>query len=54
MVLRRFGLTMIGAVLVASAPPVAWAYRPFDGTDAAVADLHEVVESDLHPTVWVD
>jgi hypothetical protein len=48
MVLRRLGLTMIGAALVAGAPPAAWAYRPFDGTDAAVADLHEV-EVELQP-----
>jgi hypothetical protein len=48
MVLRRCGITVISLLLVAGAPHAALAYRPFDGTDAAVADVHEV-EIELQP-----
>jgi hypothetical protein len=48
MVLRRFGTMALGAALLAGMPHAALAYRPFDGTDAAVADVHEV-EVELQP-----
>jgi hypothetical protein len=48
MLLRRRVIVVIGAALVAGAPHAALAYRPFDGTDAAVADVGEV-EIELQP-----
>ena len=45
----RTGISgLIGASLIIALPPPAAAYRPFDGTDAAVADVGEV-ELELEP-----
>ena len=46
---RFTAATAIGVFLIGWVAPAA-AYRPFDGTDAAVADLGEV-EIELHPEV---
>jgi hypothetical protein len=48
MLWRRCFVVVIGAVLLAGAPDTAQGYRPFDGTDAAVADVGEV-EIELQP-----
>jgi hypothetical protein len=51
--IRRFpalaGWAIAAAILFQANP--ASAYRPFDGTDAAVADVHEV-EVELEPVGW--
>ena len=48
MVWRRCLMMGIAAALSGGAPDTALAYRPFDGTDAAVADVGEV-EVELQP-----
>ena len=44
---RSLGALLAGAAIVAGST-AAFAYRPFDGTDAAVADPNEV-EIELQP-----
>jgi hypothetical protein len=51
--LKRVPVIAAGAIMIALGIWVqpALAYRPFDGTDAAVADVHEV-EVELQPAGW--
>jgi hypothetical protein len=56
MIARRLGpaipMTLIGAgATVALSASLAFAYRPFDGTDAAVADLNQI-EIEFQPFGW--
>jgi hypothetical protein len=53
--LRKLLATSLSLLLSLPGFRAAWAYRPFDGTDAAVADPGEV-EIELQPagTLWVN
>jgi len=46
------GLTALGAAVLAYWSGAAWAYRPFDGTDAAVAETGEI-EIELGPVEYL-
>jgi hypothetical protein len=48
--LRNGSAALLAVVICLFAQPAA-AYRPFDGTDAAVADVHET-EIELQPAGW--